>query len=130
MPPDNSATVGVGIDVSFPQDGANSNTSISRLSDSSFNLAEIGVYQIIFQVSVNEAGQLIITINGEDIAPSVIGRATGTSQIVGTSIIETDTENSIITVRNPAGSASALTITPLEGAVRPVSAHLVITQLR
>ncbi len=129
MPPDNSTTVGVGTDVSFPQDGPNSNTSISRLSDSSFNLAEIGVYQIIFQVSITEAGQLIITLNGEDVESSVVGRATGTSQIVGMSIIETSVENSVLTVRNPAGSSTALTITPLAGGVRPVSARLMIMQL-
>ena len=129
MPPNNSATVAIGTDVSFPQDGPNSNTGISRLNDSSFNLESIGVYQITFQVSVTEAGQLIITLNGEDIASSVVGRATGTSQIVGISIIETVTENSVLTVRNPAGSSTALTITPLAGGTRPVSAHLIITQL-
>lgn len=34
-----------------------------------------------------------------------------------------------LTVRNPTGSAAALTITPLAGGTRPVSAHLVITQI-
>ena len=89
---------------------------------------KIGVYQVIFQVNVNEAGQLIITLNGEEVTSSVVGRAMGTSQIIGMSIIQTNTENSVLTVRNPAGSAAALTITPLAGGVRSVSAHL-ITQL-
>lgn len=35
----------------------------------------------------------------------------------------------VLTVRNPAGNAAALTITPLAGGTRPVSAHLVITQI-
>ena len=59
----------------------------------------------------------------------MVGRATGTSQIVGMAIITTTTINSILTVRHPAGSAAALTITPLAGGTRPVSAHLVITQI-
>ncbi|MBQ7340071.1 MAG: collagen-like protein [Clostridia bacterium] len=129
MPPDNSSTIGAGANVSFPQDGPNSNTSISRLSDSSFNLESIGVYQITFQVSVTEAGQLIITLNGEDIPSSVVGRATGTSQIVGMAIIETTEINSVLTIQNPTGSTTALTITPLAGGTRSVSAHLIITQL-
>lgn len=53
----------------------------------------------------------------------------GTSQIVGMAIVTTTTINSILTVRNPAGNAAALTITPLAGGTRPVSAHLVITQI-
>lgn len=45
-------------------------------------------------------------------------------------IVETTSVNSVLTVRNPAGNAAALTITPLAGGTRPVSAHLVITQLQ
>jgi len=126
MPPDNSATVAPGTDVSFPQDGPNSGTGISRINASSFNLSEIGTYQILFQVSVSEAGQLILTLNGLDLEYTVVGRATGTSQIIGMAIVTTSSVDSVLTVRNPAGNAVALTITPLAGGTRPVSAHLVI----
>lgn len=130
MPPDNSTTVAAGTDVSFPQDGPNSGGGITRSGPSSFTLAEIGTYQVLFQVSVTEAGQLILTLNGEDLPYTVAGRATGTSQIVGMAIVETTAVNSVLTVRNPEGTAAALTITPLAGGTRPVSAHLVITQIQ
>ena len=81
-------------------------------------------------MGVSEAGQLILTLNGEDLDYSVVGRATGTSDIIGMSIVTTTEENSILTVRNPAGNSTALTITPLAGGTRPVLAHLVITQLQ
>ena len=55
MPTNNTATIAPGTDVSFPQDGPSSSTSITRASDSSFNLLEIGTYEILFQVSVTEA---------------------------------------------------------------------------
>ena len=55
--------------------------------------------------------------------------ATGTSQIVGMAIVATTDENAVLTDRNPTESAAALTITPLAGGTRPVSAHLVITQI-
>ncbi len=129
MPPDNSATVAPGTDVSFPQDGPIANANISRLGPSSFNLGVIGTYQILFQVSVDEAGQLILTLDGQDLAYTVAGRATGTSQIVGMAVVTTTAVDSVLTVRNPAGNAAALTITPLAGGTRPVSAHLVITQI-
>ena len=118
-----------GTDVSFPQDGPNNGADISRTGPDSFSLAQIGTYQILFEVSVDEAGQLILTLNGEDLAYTVVGRATGASQIVGMSVVTTTVINSILTVRNPAGNSTALTITPLAGRTRPVSAHLVITQI-
>lgn len=130
MPPDNAATVAPGTDVSFPKDGPNSGSGIARTSASSFNLGQIGTYQILFQVSVSEAGQLLLTLNGGDLAYTVVGRATGTSQIVGMAIATTTSINSILTVRKPADNSTALTITPNAGGTQPVSAHLVITQIQ
>jgi hypothetical protein len=131
MPPDNAATVAVGADVSFPQDGPSSGIGgIARTGPSTFNLSAIGSYQVIFDVSVTEAGQLILTLDGADLAYTVVGRATGTSEITGMSLVTTTVTNSVLTVRNPAGNSTALTITPLAGGTRPVSAHLVITQIQ
>ncbi|WP_416151668.1 collagen-like protein [Salipaludibacillus sp. HK11] len=134
MPPDNAATVATGGDVDFPQDGPSSGVEISRTGADTFNLAEIGFYQVLFQVSVSEAGQLVLTLDSGggavELAYTVVGRATGTSQIVGMAIVETTVINSILTVRNPANNATALTITPLAGGTEPVSAHLVITRLQ
>lgn len=79
---------------------------------------------------MTEAGQLILTLNGADLAYTVSGRATGTSQIIGMALVQTTVINSILTVRNPAGNSTALTITPVAGGTRPVSAHLVITRLQ
>ena len=130
MPPDNTATVAPGTDVIFPSDGSAFGSSITRLSPSTFNLANIGTYQVYFQVPVTEAGQLEITLNNTAVASSVSGRATGTSYIGGTFIIETTTVNSVLTVRNPSDNATALTITPNAGGAEAVSAHLVIIQLK
>jgi len=129
MPGDNVATVAVGSDVEFPQNGPATGVTITRLTNSSFNLATIGTYMVQFQVSVTEPGQLVLTLNGTDIAYTVVGRATGTDQIVGTALIATSVVNSVLTVRNPAANTTALTITPIAGGTQPVSAHLVITQL-
>jgi hypothetical protein len=130
MPPDNPATVAPATDVQFPEDGPTSGGAIARANASTFNLSAIGTYQVSFQVSVDEAGQLSLTLNGSALASTVVGRATGTSQIVGTSLVNTTAINSLLTVRNPAGNSTALTITPLAGGANAVSAHLVITQIR
>lgn len=79
MPPDNATTVAPGTNVSFPQDGPTSGGGISRINSNTFNLASIGTYHVLFQISVTEPGQLILTLNGVDLDYTVVGRATGTS---------------------------------------------------
>jgi hypothetical protein len=128
MPPDNAATVAPATDVSFPQDGPSSFDEISRIGSSEFVLSAIGTYQVMFNVSVDEAGQLALRLNGVDLAYTVVGRATGTNQIVGTSLVTTTLSGSRLSVRNV--SAGALTITPVAGGPQPVSAHLVITRIQ
>lgn len=135
MPPDNAATVAAGSDVDFPNDGPSSGSGlIVRTGADTFNLAEIGFYQVLFQVSVDEAGQLVLALDSgagaNELPYTVVGRATGTSQIVGMALIETTVINSILTVRNPASESTALTITPLAGGTEPVSAHLVIIRIK
>ena len=130
MPGDNAAPIAAGEDVAFPQDGPNSGDGISRAGAASFTLEDIGIYQVTFNPSVDEAGQLVLTLNGTEIPYTVVGRATGTSQIVGNAIIQTTTAGSVLTVRNPEGTATALTLTPSAGGTEPVSAHLVITRLQ
>jgi predicted Abi (CAAX) family protease len=130
MPPDNAATVAPGTDVSFPENGPSSGAAIARTGPSTFNLSSIGTYQIMFQVSVTEVGQLILTLNGADLTYTVSGSQAGNSDIVGMSLVTTTVINSLLTVRNPAGNSASLTITPMAGGTRPVSAHLVITEIQ
>lgn len=84
---------------------------------------------MIFNVPFSEVRLLELTLNGAPLQYNVVGRATGTSDITGMFLVDTVMINSILTVRNPAGNASALPITPLAGGTDPVSAHLVIIQI-
>jgi hypothetical protein len=93
-------------------------------------LAAVGTCQVIFQVSVDEPGQLDLTIHNTELLYTVVGRATGTNQLVGMAFVATAAVNSVLTVRNPAGNSTALTITPLAGGASPVSAHLLITRVQ
>ena len=127
MPPDNAAPVAAGTAVAFPQDGAAS--GISRGGPDTFVLAQIGVYEVSWQVSITEAGQLVLAVDGTELAHTVAGRATGTSQITNHVLITTTSVNSVLSVRNPTGNVTALTVTPLAGGTQPVSASLVIKQL-
>jgi len=55
--------------------------------------------------------------------------ASRTPPIVGINLVTTTIENSIISIQNPSGNVTALTITPLAGGTRPISAHLTILQI-
>lgn len=136
MPGDNAATVGGGTPVSFPQDGPTSG-GITRVNATTFLLPNVGTYQIFFQVSVDEPGQLVLALDSGsgffELPATVVGRDTGTTQIVGMSLVTTTVPNSLIQVRNPVGNTPALTITPKAGqpaGAHSVSAHIVITQLQ
>ncbi len=129
MPPDNLATVGSGSAVAFPDVGPQGGSVITAISSSSFSLANVGTYQVSFGVSVTEAGQLALRLNGTELPDTVVGRATGTSEITGESLITTTTPDSVLEVVNPPGESNALTITPDAGGSDPVSASLVIEEL-
>jgi hypothetical protein len=131
MPGDNAATIAAGAAVLFPQNGpADASGAISRLGNSQFNLANAGTYEVFFQVSVTEPGQLMLRLNGVQVNSSVVGRATGTSQLTATCLITTVAANSVLEVVNPAGNPTALTITPFAGGFQAVSAHLVIKRIQ
>jgi hypothetical protein len=128
MPPDNTTTVAQGTAVQFPNNGPTSG-AITRLSASTFELPTIGTYSVSFSVSVNEPGQLVLVLNSAPMAYTMYGRAAVTSQITGTALVQTATVDSVLSLDNPAGESSALTITPLAGGVDPVVASLTIEQL-
>jgi hypothetical protein len=132
MPPDNSATVAAGSAVEFPNDGPNSGT-IARTSATTFDLPAIGTYRVAFSVSVTEAGQLELALDSGagavELPYTVSGRATGTSQITGEALVTTTVADSILSVENPTGNSTALTITPLAGGTHPVAATLVIERV-
>jgi len=93
-------------------------------------LPDIRTYQMFFQVSVSEAGQLELGINGVEIPKIMVGRASVTIQIIGMSIIKTTSANSVLTVCNPMGNAAALTITPIAGGINAGSANPVIMRIK
>jgi BclA C-terminal domain len=127
MPGDNSATVAVGAAVQFPQNGPTDGVA-TRASASTFTIPVAGTYKVDFQVSVTEAGQLQLAIGGAGLPDTVAGRATGTSQISQSSVI-TVSAGAVLSVINPAGNSTALTITTTAGGASSVSATLTIVRL-
>jgi len=83
---------------------------------------------VSFQVSITEAGQLMLKLNSAELGYTVVGRATGASQISGHFLVTTTRANSVLSVVNPTGNTT-LAITPRAGGTHPVSSTLLIEQI-
>lgn len=127
-PPDAAATIAPGSAIPFPNNGPTN--GITRVNDTDFELDAIGVYEVTWQVSVTEAGQLVLGLDGVEQPQTVVGRSAGSSQIVGDVLIQTTAVGTVLTVRNPSGNAVALTVTPLAGGTQPVTGSLVIKRIK
>jgi hypothetical protein len=129
MPGDNPATIAGGAPILFPQSGPTSG-SITRqgASFTTFILPSIGTYLVQFQASINEPAQLALMINGVVDTNTVVGRSTGTDQVIGKSLVTTSVPDTTLEVIND--GASALTLTPIAGGTHSVSAHLLIIKIQ
>ena len=115
----------------FASDGP-SDGIITRVSPGVFNLPDIGTYRVFFQgTDTTGATQLAIYLNGLIVAKSVVGRATATTQLVGSSLIETTSVDTQLEIRNPAGNANNYQLTPADGTeTHDNSNNLVIERIR
>ncbi len=123
------ASIPPGVDIPFPSTTVESGTGISRLSDQVFQLGPIGVYLIMFQVSVTGAGQIDLCLNYAESLSSVVGRTAGNTQIVGMSLVYVTTLNTVLEIHNPVANSANLIMAPAAGGTDSVNAHLVIMQI-
>jgi hypothetical protein len=132
MPGDNAATIAAGSELEFPHNGAA--RGIIRNSASKFILPAVGIYEVFWQASISEAGQLVLGLDsGSGVveqANTVAGRATGASLITNHVLLVTTATNSLLSVRNASGNPTVLTVTPIAGGTHAVSATLLIKQIQ
>lgn len=129
-PPDYPTTIATGSSLDFPHAGPCGGSSITRTSSGEFSLSAIGVYEIFWQADITEAGQLMLRLNGVLQTQTTASRATGTVSFANCVIIQTTSINSIVSVMNPPGNATALTLTPASGGLTQAPAtSLVIKRL-
>ncbi|MDO8471875.1 MAG: hypothetical protein Q7S64_01820 [bacterium] len=129
---DYAGTIAVGAAVPFPQNGATLG-GIVALTSTTFKIPTIGVYEVSFKVHTTEPGQLQLSVDngagfvvahectGEEMNPTAGGHA-----IAADCIITTTAVDAVVKVINPAGNATALTITPADGASTNANAQTLI----
>lgn len=127
-PGDNPTAVTAGNAVEFPTTSSQS-TGITRLSDSTFNLAEAGTYLVAFRVNSTNAGQLQIAVNSNGLANGIFGTSTEGASIDGATVITTAQANSVLSIINPTNSTSPITITQNAGGTNPTISTLTIIKL-
>ena len=127
MPTDNATAITPGSDVAFSRNGVIANTNIGRTNDTDFLLNATGTYLVMWNASIGEAGQLVLTLNDTELPYTVVGTETG-EELAGFTILNITTP-STITVRNPIANTTNVTLTPNAGGTDPVSAHITIVQI-
>jgi hypothetical protein len=125
MPGDNISSVPIGGAIAFPRTDIPNSIIIAGINQ--FILPDAATYEISFQVSVSEPTQLGISLNGFLVPASVVGRATGTTQLTGLSLITTTLPYTSLNIVNT--GYAAITLPPMAGGINPVSAHLIIKKL-
>ena len=125
-PNDNPTAIAQNTAVEFPNSSA-STTGITRLTNSTFNLADTGTYLIMFKVNTNTAGQLGIAVNGAVQPNATFGNAADNGIIEGKTIITTTAANTVLSVVNPI--ATAVTVTPSAGGTEATVSDLTIIKL-
>jgi hypothetical protein len=128
-PDDNAEVIPAGEDVEFPQNGP-SNGVITRTGASTFNLPEAGTYLVSFNTSLAGAGQLVLTLNGTEVANTATqSNNEEISSVSQTVIITTTEDNSILALSNPATATNGIQIASSCEGELPASSHLVILQI-
>ena len=125
-PNDNPTAIAQNTAVEFPNSSA-STTGITRLTNSTFNLADTGTYLIMFKVNTNTAGQLGIAVNGTVQPNATFGNAADDGIIEGKTIITTTAANTVLSIVNPI--ATAVTVTPSAGGTEATVSDLTIIKL-
>ena len=125
-PNDNPTAIAQNTAVAFPNTTA-STTGITRLTNSTFNLADTGTYLIMFKVNTNTAGQLGIAVNGAVQPSATFGNAADNGIIEGKTIITTTAANTVLSIVNPI--ATAVTVTPSAGGTEATVSDLTIIKL-
>jgi hypothetical protein len=115
--------------VPFAQTGPASGIVRSGINGTDFVLPDAGVYEITWQVPIAQAGALDLALNGTELPETVVGRDTGTTQIVGNVLINASA-SSVLNVRVPSSNPSALTTTFVVSGGSFVTGSLVIKRIK
>jgi len=131
---DNPDPLAPGEAVSFPSPSINP-FGIQRNGSSTteFVLPPDCIFEITFQVTTQNAGELVVVLNGNELIETVVG-SPGGGAVVGMCIVFTpSTITSVLSINNPLSAVNGgLKIDEATGSAlsEPLSCHLIIKKLQ
>ena len=130
---DNPDAIKPGFAINFPSPSVNP-FGIQRngSSTSEFVLPPNGVFEITFQVTLQNTGELVVVLNGNELIETVVGHPGG-GAVVGMCIVFTPpTINSILSINNPSTAVTGgIQVDESSGALtQPLTCHLIIKKLQ
>jgi hypothetical protein len=132
---DNPDPIEPGNAVNFPNPTVNPFGTIQRVngtSTSQFVLPANSTFEILFQVVVQNTGELVVVLNGSELPNTVFGKS-GNGAIVGMCIVKTPSgSSSVISINNPSSApAGGLQVDAATGSLtQPLTCHLIIKQIQ
>lgn len=128
-PSDNANPIVPGGTVAFPTTVVNSG-AITKLTDSTFNLADEGNYLVTFTTTTANAGQFRLLLNATPLTYSTVGtNQEGGGTIVITTIVPVTTPNSVLRVINPADNQTSVRIRTNAGDASATATQLTIIKI-
>lgn len=125
MPGNNPFPVSAGGRVEFPQLGPNTGTDIVALNATAFTLNTAGTYRVTFSVPVEEAGQLVVVLNGNQVPSTVVGRDARFTPIAGSVLIHADAGDRL-SINNQQFAFTPITVSVTPGGQPFATATLLI----
>lgn len=128
-----SATVAIGAPFPFDTDGPHTagflhTASATPATSAPITIVNAGVYLVEYSVTVAEARQIALYLNGAVVTSTIYGQATGTSVTTAFAIIEA-TAGSLLTLRNHLSAAALTLVTPSGGTAGNNTNSLMIRRL-
>lgn len=129
-----SATVAIGAPFPFDTNGAFDPVAFAHTASATpatsapITVLQAGVYRVLYSVTVAEARQIALYLDGTVVPSTVYGQANGTAVTTAFAIINI-AANQVLTLRNN-GSAAALTlVTPSGGTGNNVTNSILLQKL-
>ncbi len=132
IPPNNENDILPGESIEFPLDYI-TNINIVRVNNKAFKLMLAGIYEIKYILSITQPAQLVVSMDsGSGFIQqlhTVVGRNSGSSQLIGDVFLKVDIPGSIICLASPVENNNPIRVTPTAGGTLAETCYLIVSKI-
>jgi hypothetical protein len=132
---DYAATIAVASRVPFPQNGPSIGPQVTRNSPSDFRVGVAGLYEVSWSIEFAEPSQLAVARNAgvlvtnADVVNDTCNRSGAGTQLNTNTVLVQLAAGDLVSIVNPPGNATALTVDPGDGTLTHAQAPNVVIRL-